>query len=161
MRGDGLEEIYRRFSGEVYLYALALCKNPAVAEDLTSETFYRALLSLNIDGTGLRYWLFHVCKNLFIDWYRKNRRRESPFAEEMHFDGDDPLDTLLKEESRRELYRGLLKLSETDREMLVMYYFLNCNISQIASQLGRTAGAVKTGLSRARVRLKKQLEERL
>ena len=160
MRGDGLEEIYRRFSGEVYLYALVLCKNPVVAEDLTSETFFRALLSLDADSAGLRYWLLRVCKNLFIDWYRKNRRRETLFTEEMRFGGDHPLDAVLKEESRKELYRALLKLSETDREMLVLYYFLNCNISQIASQLGRTAGAVKTGLSRARVRLKKQLEER-
>lgn len=159
MRGDGLEEIYLRFSGEVYLYALALCKNTAAAEDLTSETFYKALLSLDAGHTGIKYWLFHVCKNLFIDGCRKNRLLETGFEQTARTGENHPLDTVLKDESRKELYRALLMLSETDRELLTLYYFLDCSIRQIASQLSRTPGAVKTGMSRARVRLKKHLEE--
>lgn len=159
MRKDGLEKIYRQFSGEVYLYALALCQNPDLAEDLTSETFYKAMLSLDPKHGGIRYWLFHVCKNLFLDWCRKNRRQEAFISAEIPLEGNLPLDMLLKEESRKALYRALLRLSETDRELLTLYYFLDCDIRQIATQLNRTAGAVKTGLSRARVRLKKQWEE--
>ena len=47
---DGLEALYRRHVGEVYLYAYSLCKNPDQAQDLVGETFYRALLSLEREG---------------------------------------------------------------------------------------------------------------
>jgi RNA polymerase sigma-70 factor (ECF subfamily) len=158
---DEVERLYRAYSKEVYLYALALCKDIHAAEDLTSETFFRALLSFDARAGGVKYWLLRVCKNLYIDTLRKKRWESLPFtdAAEMVAISDCPLDTVLKDEAKRDLYRALLRLSETDREMLTMFYFLGVSISQIASILGRTAGAVKTGLTRARTRLKKILEE--
>jgi RNA polymerase sigma-70 factor (ECF subfamily) len=159
VRHDELEELYRAYAKEVYLYALALCKDAHLAEDLTCDTFYKALLSLDSNTTGVKFWLLRVCKNLFIDWQRKKRRERGVLAEEAVLGGNSPLDTVLQNDTRQRLYRSMLRLSETDREMLAMFYFLDCGTAQIAALLGRSAGAVKTGLSRARARLKKILEE--
>ena len=159
MKHDEIEQIYRKHSNEVYLYALALCKDHFVAEELASETFYKALISLDISKTSVKYWLLHVCKNLFIDLCRKKKKVPLPLFEEIVSDKQSPLDTILRNEERVSLYRALLLLQPIDREMLTMFYFLDCDIAKIASHLGRTTGATKTGLSRARARLKKLLEE--
>ncbi|WP_313340456.1 hypothetical protein [Sedimentibacter sp.] len=39
-----------------------------MAQDLTSETFFKAMLSLDDNVLYIKYWLFRVCKNLFIDY---------------------------------------------------------------------------------------------
>ncbi len=160
MGRDEIEQVYRAYSKEVYLYALALCKDVHAAEDLTGEAFCKALLSFDAKNAGVKYWLLRVCKNLYIDSLRKRRWEQSPLAdiEELASDADGPLETVLKKDARQKLYRALLRLSEPDRDMLAMFYFSDCGISQIAVILGRTPGAVKTGLARARARLKKIME---
>lgn len=53
-----LEELYRRYAGELYLYAYSLCQNEAQAQDLTAEAFCRALLALDGADAGWRSWLY-------------------------------------------------------------------------------------------------------
>lgn len=69
-----LEELYRRYAGELYLYAYSLCQNEAQAQDLTAEAFCRALLALDGADAGWRSWLYKVCRNLWLD---QVRRRET------------------------------------------------------------------------------------
>ena len=162
MKQDMLEELYRSCAGQVYLYALSLCKDPHQAEELTSDTFYKALLCLEEEREGVKYWLLKVCRNLFLDRARRQRRRKELPLEEEWLTGqgqDNPLEEYLQNEERQALYRALLRLPPFDRELLTMFYFAGCGTAQIASLTGKTPGAVKTGLSRARIRLKKGLEE--
>ena len=159
MKHDEIEQIYIKHSNDVYLYALALCKDHFIAEELASDTFYKALLSLDMSRTSIKYWLFHVCKNLFIDLCRRKKKMPVALVDGIGSNEQGSLELILKNEERVNLYRAMLSLQPTDREMLTMFYFLDCDIAQIASHLGRSSGATKTGLSRARVRLKKLLEE--
>ena len=52
MKQDALEESYRAYRQDLYLYALSLCRDPVLADELTAETFYRALLSLEADASS-------------------------------------------------------------------------------------------------------------
>ncbi|MCM0706262.1 hypothetical protein NBH08_15265 [Faecalicatena sp. BF-R-105] len=74
MKQDALEESYRAYRQDLYLYALSLCRDPVLADELTAETFYRALLSLEADASSVRCWLLRVCKNLFYDLLRRRKR---------------------------------------------------------------------------------------
>ena len=67
MKNETLENIYLTYYHEVYLYTLSLCGNVHMAEDLTSETFYKALLSLEGQRQNVKFWLFKVSRNLFYD----------------------------------------------------------------------------------------------
>lgn len=49
-------------------------RDPVLADELTAETFYRALLSLEADASSVRCWLLRVCKNLFYDLLRRRKR---------------------------------------------------------------------------------------
>lgn len=73
MEPRSLEELYRRYAGELYLYAYSLCQNRARAQDLTAEAFCRALLSLEGEGVQWRGWLFKVCRNLWLDELRRGK----------------------------------------------------------------------------------------
>lgn len=74
MINDKIEELYIKYHKEVYLYAYSLCKNHHISQDLTSDTFYKAYLSMNSEVEYIKYWLFRVCKNQYIDYLRKSKR---------------------------------------------------------------------------------------
>lgn len=73
MKSDELEILYKKYSAELYIYALSLCKDHHLAQDLVSETFYKALLSIESTEGYIKYWLFRVCKNLYLDYMKKNK----------------------------------------------------------------------------------------
>ena len=84
-----LEELYRRYAGELYLYAYSLCQNEAQAQDLTAEAFCRALLALDGADAGWRSWLYKVCRNLWLDQVRRSRRlAPEPPGPELAAEGD-------------------------------------------------------------------------
>lgn len=159
MTQDALEHVYTLYARQVYLYARSLCGSHHVAEELTADTFYKAMLALDKESPHIKYWLLRVCRNLFVDHCRRSKREPVPLPEALSATECDPADIHWQSEERRALYLAMLRLSAHDRELLTMYYFLDCTIAQIAAHTGRTAGAVKTALCRARTRLKNMMEE--
>lgn len=118
-----LEELYRRYAGELYLYAYSLCQNEAQAQDLTAEAFCRALLALDGADAGWRSWLYKVCRNLWLDQVRRSRRlAPEPPGPELAAEGD-VLEELLQEERRQAVYRAVQALSPVDREIVTLHYY--------------------------------------
>ena len=72
MTGGGkvqdFEKIYAEYFGEVYKFVLSLCQNVSLAEEITQETFFKALRSLDsFDGKkDIRAWLFTIAKNTYF-----------------------------------------------------------------------------------------------
>ena len=62
-----LETLYRKYYSAAYAYCLTLCGSEQTAQDLVSDAFVKAWLSLPEDIPSFRYWLLRVCKNLWID----------------------------------------------------------------------------------------------
>nr|WP_243278140.1 RNA polymerase sigma factor [Enterocloster citroniae] len=158
-----LEEIYLAYYHEVYLYTLSLCGNIHLAEDLTSEAFYKALFSLEGQGQNVKFWLFKVSRNLFYDRLRKDARIVPEQKEHQSPSGPKDMvwEQMLKSEEARQLYRAILSLPPQYSEAVFMFYFLDYSVNEIAGLTGRKPGAVKTVLCRARKRLKKGLKEEM
>lgn len=156
MEKDILEQLYHTYHRRLTLYALSLCRDPYLAEDLVQEAFLRAYLSLPEETPSFFWWMMRVLRNLLID--QKRRERFVSWEEaEMPTEGAE--DAVLRQESVRSLYRGITALGEDDREILALYYFAQVSLRQIAQLLGLTEGAAKVRLYRARRRLKKRMEE--
>lgn len=70
-----MEEIYRKYSPELYRYLLSQTRSPADAEDLLSETFLRALAKLSTfrGDSSIRTWLYAIARNVWIESLRKSR----------------------------------------------------------------------------------------
>lgn len=83
------EEVYRLYFADVYKYVLALSRDTAVAEEITQETFFRALSTIGTfrGDCQLRVWLCQIARNLYTDLCRERRRAEENvvrFGGELH-----------------------------------------------------------------------------
>ncbi|MEA4827815.1 MAG: sigma-70 family RNA polymerase sigma factor [Clostridium sp.] len=162
MKNDEFEIIYKKYSAELYIYALSLCKNHHLSQDLVSETFFKALLSI-VDSPGhIKYWLFRVCKNLYLDYLRKNKYLQDIEIDlDKLFVEDSTLDKIILNEQRRSVYYEILKLQPSYKEIITLYYYCNFSLKEIAAIIGISQGAARTLLFRARKKLKEVLEEGL
>ncbi|MDR7870799.1 MAG: sigma-70 family RNA polymerase sigma factor [Tissierellaceae bacterium] len=159
MVGDALEKLYIKYYKELYLYAFSLCKDYHMAEDLASDTFYKAILSFDNKESYIKYWLFRVCKNLFLDSLRKNKE----FSDTDRLDGmisleETPLDKLIYSEEKRKLYQYIMGLAPSYREVIILYYYCDFSLKEITKATGLSESNAKVLLYRARKRLKVQLE---
>ena len=80
MHADALEALYRDHYRAALLYALSLCGDRALAEDLVSDAFEAALLTLDDSHPSVRYWLLRVCRHLWLDELRRRKRRPTDSA---------------------------------------------------------------------------------
>jgi RNA polymerase sigma-70 factor (ECF subfamily) len=154
-----MEKIYNKYYTEIYLYAFSLCKDHYIAQDLTGDTFYKAMLSIDDTIQHIKYWLLRVCKNLFLDYVRKNSRLSiGDGLEDILSTEESPLDKIIENEEKRKLYKHVMNLHPSYREIIILYYYCGLTLKEMSCQTGLTEGAVKTLLYRARKKLKVELE---
>lgn len=158
MTDKQLEALYQQYYRELFAYAYSLCQNHYTAQDLVSDTFFKALLSLE-DTSYFKFWLFRVCKNIYLDELRKNRLVKEELDERRISHDTSPLEQVIESEERRILYQKILTLHPNYREVLVLYYFSGFSLEEIAQSMNQSYTATKTMLFRARRKLKLVLEE--
>ena len=154
-----LTELYECYSGSVFGYLLRLSGDRALADELTGETFYRAMLTL--DGfrgeASVKTWLLRIARNLFLRRAQREDRTRS--LEKIQERGTafaaseaNPEVEVLRQERSQTIQRALLSLSESDRSILLLKtQKMLCQ--EIAQVLGISVSAVKVRLYRARRRL--------
>lgn len=156
---DQMENLYIKYQRELYLYAFSLCKNHHLAQDLTSDTFYKAYLSLD-DVSYFKYWIFRVCKNLYLDFLKSNREYSSDnIIENTLTNNETPLDRIIQSEESKHLYNAIINLNHSYKEILILYYFCGFTLKEISKSKNTSEGAAKTMLFRARNKLKREMEE--
>ena len=142
MEPRSLEELYRRYAGELYLYAYSLCQNRARAQDLTAEAFCRALLSL--EGEGVRV------AGLAVQGVPQSVAgraspggsawpRSPPDLERLPAEGDI-LEELIRQETRRTVYQAVQALSPADREVITLYYYGELSLKEVGAAMGISPG---------------------
>lgn len=142
----GLYEIYR---GMVLRYVYSRVGSRALAEDLTSETFVRALRSIRSfswQGKDFGAWLTTIARNLVLDHYKASRTRleittDSMSAHDTATPG--PENAVLAALAGRDLLDALSVLPRAQRECLVLRFLQDLSIAETAAALHRTQGAVK------------------
>lgn len=162
-----LSELYDRYSGPVFGYLLGLSGDPSFADELTGETFYRAMLAL--DGfrgdASVKTWLLRIARNLYLRRAQREGRTRSLEAMEERggafaaAEATNPERTVLRRERGQAIQRGLLSLSESDRSLLLLKAREGMLCREIAQVLDISVSAVKVRLYRARRRLAAALRE--
>ncbi|MBE6922939.1 MAG: sigma-70 family RNA polymerase sigma factor [Ruminococcaceae bacterium] len=155
---DILEQLYHRYYSAAYLYCLSLSGDAHTAQDITADAFVKAYLSLPDEVPSFRYWLFRVCKNLWIDHCRKQRHLAEPDALEFLPDPNTPESIYLRNEQKKALWAALNTLSPTDREIITLHYFSGLPLKEIAPLLGKSHDAVRQRMVRLRNKLREELE---
>jgi len=156
---DILQTLYSRYYSEALLYTTALCSNVDLAEDIVADAFVKAYISLPRDVPSFQFWLFRVCKNLWIDHLRK----QPALLLEEHLknltDHQTPEGQYLQNERYRCLWDGIRGLPPVDREIVTLHYFSELPLPEVARLVGKSYPAVRQRLCRLRKTLKNHMEE--
>lgn len=167
-RGDteafaALVALHERF---VYNLALRALGNADDAADMAQEAFVRAWLALPAfrQDAQFRTWLYRIALNLCINHMPRLRRELNDLTHDELADipepacsGPDPLTSLELQEQRACLHREIDRLPEQYRLLVSLRYQHELSYDEIAGLLNLPVGTVKTGLFRAKARLREAL----
>ena len=151
-----MAEIYRQHARTVYKFLLAQCRDPDLAEELTQETFYQAVRSVDrFDGScKVSVWLCQIAKHL---WYQhlRRRRREAPLPEEVPETPAPSAEAdVLERQGQVELLKRVHGLPEPGREVVYLRVFGGLSFREIGDVLGRTETWARVTFYRSKEKLR-------
>ena len=155
--------LFERHFDAIYTYLRLKTGDPYLAEDLTSDTFLKALgaiASYRDTGVSFRAWLFRIAHNAMVDHLRRTARRvEVPLdaSADERPGGDDPTEGLAVLAERQQVRRAVRGLTDLQRRVLVLKYWSGLNNAAVAATLDRTVASVKALQHAALVSLRRQL----
>lgn len=153
---DNLE----KYLSQVYRFSMRLTQNKEMADDLTHDTYVRALErrdQLN-DELATRAWLFRIASNLWVDQQRSKRMITANINGIDTSSADVPVEEQFEQnESKQNVLRELGALPERQRAVLHLYAVEGMNAQEISDVLGTTRGNVRVQLHLARQSMLKKL----
>lgn len=156
MKSTAWENLFRKYYNEALLYVFSFCHNRALAEDLVQEAYMRAIRSIDEEKDSFKFWLFKVCRNLYFDTLRKNKKVEAITSDIPS--NESLVDDVIQKDEYRALYKAISLLKDDFREIVRLYYFDSMSVKEIASIVDESVDNVKIKLYRARLKLKDILE---
>jgi RNA polymerase sigma-70 factor, ECF subfamily len=157
------EQWYAEFGSRIYRYLRYHVASADEAEELTAETFLRAVRAAGAfdpERGSPKAWLFRIAQNVLRDARRRERRRVAVPIEALRdliCEAPSPEERLLQQEEVRGLLAAMADLPERDREVVSLRYGSDLEYAEIAGVLGIREGAVRTRLWRALSRLRECL----
>lgn len=154
-----LAHLYHPIFHTVCLYTRDL----HMAEDITQETFLKALKNLNQlrDKSQLKAWLQRIAANTARDYMRRNARSfcvSDPDLLYVAAGQDSPENELLRKEKIRAIWQQVEKMPQGMRRVLLLRYFYDLSLEQIGAIMEIPVGTVKSRLNRGRNRLAGELK---
>lgn len=153
------EELYRAYFAEVYRYALALCRHKETAEDVTAETFLKAMRQIGSfrGDCDFKVWLFTIAKNTYYSMLRKDAKLADELPEETAADAPTPEDAVLQSAEVMEIHKALHALPEPYKEVFSLRAFGELSFRQIGELFGKTEHWACVTYHRAKEKLREGL----
>ena len=154
---DAFESLFRQYQREVYRWVMGIVRDPAVAEDLTVETFWRAHRAHAgfHPEANFTAWLRRIATNLALDHLRK-RRPYVDLPEDLA--AEQKPDSAAQQQTRLALRKAFAELPPRLRVVAQLGLLEDESYAEIAEALGISASAVRTRMFRAVRVLRKQLQ---
>ncbi len=160
MRGlADLDEIYRKYAQTVYRFLLSKTGSADTAEELTQETFFQAVKSINrFDGScQISTWLCGIARNVLLNSRRKQKSQPLPLDEIEEPAGESAEDTVLDGVGREMIFKAIHNAPEPGREVLYLRLLGGTSFREIGSILGKTENWARVTFYRAKQSLVKEL----
>ena len=139
---DVMEKIYLEYKEKVFRYVRGKVRNLADAEDVTSEIFLRVQTSLDSydeEKATLSTWIYTITHNTVCNYYREESRRALFFDENaLYSDTDDVMAEIENEITKENLSIALETLTEREQDIIVLYYYHEIPLRDIAIKMGIT-----------------------
>jgi RNA polymerase sigma-70 factor (ECF subfamily) len=159
-RGDGsaVSQLYRRYAPQIYGYIASRVGDPAVADDLTSEAFLRALEGLpefEQRGISIAAWLYRLAHDRVADHYRRQARRPTLPLEEKLLPAQDGFDQQVDAHLRmEELGQAMQQLTTEQQQVILLRFVAGLKLKEVAYVMSKSEDAVKMLQLRALRRLR-------
>ena len=156
------ESIYRSYFNDVFLYLRSLSANADIAEEVTQETFSKALKAIDhFDGrSDIRAWLFTIAKNTYISHLRKQKRlccdeipQDVPDTR-IHFS-----ESFVDEHSAFLIHRFLHDMNEPYKEVFTLRVFGELPFEKIGALFSKSDAWARVTYHRARKQIIEYMEE--
>lgn len=155
--------LFQRYQKPVFNFLARMTMDRTAAEDLTQNVFLRMIKYRNSyrEGHTFQSWIYQVARNVFSDHYQKTKRVNSNFVavEKLKVDVPDGLDALEQEEREAQLHRSLAKLTEEQRELLILTRFQYMKYEEVAVIMDTTVANIKVKVHRAIQKLREHYFE--
>ena len=157
-----IEKIYTEHFRSVYKYALSLCRNEMTAEDITSETFLKAIKAIDkFKGEStVKVWLCQIAKNTYFSMLKKVKAEVVLDPDiEIESEVSDFTERLLDRSSAMEIHRCLRNLEEPYKEVFSLRTFGELSFAEIAELFSKTENWARVTYHRSKLKIKEALYE--
>lgn len=158
------DQIYSTYFKPVYLYVMQLSGSEHIAEEITSETFFKAINSMDSfrGDCDMRVWLCQIAKNTYFSYLKKNKKVLSIDESDLQnvVDPDACIDVQIGEQEEARLIRKILHdMSDPYKEVFMWRVFGELSFKEIADLYGKTDNWACVTYHRARKMIQNRLEE--
>lgn len=157
------EEIYRKYFDDVYRYIRKLSGNEDTAEEITSETFFKAMRSVRSfrGECDVRVWLCQIAKNCYYDHLRKSGKTRSIDDEDFSEPADEESleEEYLKRDEAERIRAALHDVQEPYKEVFMWRVFAQLSFKQIGQIFGKSENWACVTYHRAKKIIRSRLED--
>lgn len=155
-----IERAYTKHAKDVYRYLLSLSHNEDLAEELTQETFFRAMRTIgSYDGScKLSVWLCQIAKHLWYQWLDKRSRENQVELMDDVPCPESPEKSMLLSMEKTALYQAIHALPEPMRELVYLRLTGEFSFAEIGRILGKSENWARTTFYRAKQKIMKEME---
>ena len=158
MDAQASEKLYEAYYMRVYSYAVTISGSRELAEEITQETFYRAMTksaSFRREADEVT-WLCTIAKNLFYDEKRR-QKKTGPIPEDVEADGKSIEQIAADKDSSFRVHLALHALEEPYREIFELRVFGELGFKDIGTIFGKTENWARVTYHRARLKLQERM----
>lgn len=165
VKGGDLQQasaLFDRYHKRIFNFLARLTMDRELAEDLTQNVFLRIIKYRGSyrEGNPFHSWIYQVARNVFSDHYQANKNIKAGFIDvEKMNDQADPNDSQEQSERERILHQSMARLSEDQRELLVLTRFQQMKYEEVAIIMETTVANIKVKVHRAIAKLREHYFE--
>lgn len=154
------EKIYRDYFRDVERYLLALCRDPHLAEELTAQTFFKAMEALPTfrGDSDIRTWLCAIGKNRYLNHLRKTRQTVTLEEAETAQAGPSVEERVMDKSQAMAVHKVLHDLPEPYKEVFSLRIFGQLSFQEIGSLFGKNQNWACVTYHRAKQKIKDAME---
>lgn len=156
-----LEKLYEEYALGVYKFLLKLSGSKSVAEDLTQETFYKAMLSIDkFKGNCKLYvWLCQIAKNEYINYCKKSERKNKSLETTSDKDSKDYFEQIYDTQQSKQIHKALHIIGEPYKEVFSLRVFAELSFKDIAELFNKSDSWARVTFFRAKQKIIELIEE--
>ena len=169
---EAFGEIYDRYYSPIFNYSLKRTANVKVAQDVTSEVFFKALKNLwkfRWQSVSLSSWLYRIASNEICDHYRKNKKYISldmmveggnfdpAGVTDLHAEYMESQEKLAEHRDFLKIQKAISGLPDKYQEVLALKYFEKKKINEISEIMGIKEGTIKSLIHRGLEKIRQEM----